>query len=185
MSPSPPPIPFHRPLVIDVMSREEAIAALGTHHVEPISHGTAVISIADPASPDGTPLPVEFDEGSLISVLHERFADMLPGEEGAMSAAQAAEVVGFVRMLAEGGRCSRLVVHCDGGVSRSAEVAAAIGLLVGNGDSFVFDDPRLCPNMGCYRAVLRAAGADVADAEAEERERRNERIWWAARALDR
>ena len=166
------------------MSRREAIDAFGMGRDTPIPHGVAVVSITTPEPQRGSLGLPEFDSDALVAVLHEQFDDVLPGEDGAIEERQGAEIVEFVRMLAEDGRCSRIVVHCDGGVSRSAGVAAAIGLLVGNGDSFVFDDPRLCPNMGCFRAVLRAAGADVTDKEADELELRNERLWRAARCLE-
>lgn len=170
---------------IQVMSRNEAIRRFGAgrDRRDEVPAGTAVVSITTPEPFCGRLGPVDFDDDSLLGVLHVRFGDVLPGEEGTMTEAQADEVVSFVRRM-EGLGMEHLVVHCDGGVSRSAGVAAALGLMLGTGDSFVFDDPMKCPNMGCYRKVLDAAGIEVTDDEADAKERHNEEIWRAAHADD-
>ena len=50
----------------------------------------------------------------------------------------------------------QIIVHCDGGVSRSAGVAAAILKHFTNDDSEIFDNPNFYPNMMVYRMVLNA-----------------------------
>ena len=48
-----------------------------------------------------------------------------------------------------------IIIHCDGGISRSAGVAAAI-MRVKEGDDFpVFDNSRKHPNMTCYFRTLK------------------------------
>lgn len=166
---------------IRVMSRREAIARFGVEHEGTIEPLTALVSITTPEPFCGTLGPIDFDEESLLAVLPMRFGDVLPDEETAMTEGQAEEIVAFVRRMEDAG-ARHLVVHCDGGVSRSAGVAAAIGVLLGIGDGFVFDSPRMCPNMGCYRKVLDAGMAGITDEEADAKERRNEAVWFAARA---
>lgn len=168
---------------IVVMSRKEAIRWFGADRdiPEPIPARTAIISITTPEPFCGQLGPVGFDDAHLLGVLHTRFGDVLPDEETAMTQAQADEIVAFVDEMAGRGM-EHLVVHCDGGVSRSAGVAAALGLVLGLGDSFVFDDPWMCPNMGCYRKVLDAGEIRLDDWEIDTKERHNEEIWWAAHA---
>lgn len=174
------PSDFH----ISVMSRKMAMDRFGIGHDAPIPGGVAIVSISSPEPFCGSLTPIEFDEDSLVGLLKVQFADVLPDEEGAMTEEQGWEVLSFARRLADEGRCHHLVVHCDGGVSRSAGVAAALGLLSGIGDQFVFDSPRFCPNMGCYRKVLAAGFADVSDEEADAKERHNLDVWKRARPED-
>lgn len=166
---------------ICVMSRKEAIRWFGVGHQDAVEPMTAVISITTPEPFCGSLGPVEFDEKSLLAVLPIRFGDVLPEEETAMTDGQGREIVEFVRKVEALG-AEHLVVHCDGGVSRSAGVAAAIGVILGIGDDFVFDDPWKCPNMGCYRKVLNAGMIEINEDEVAEKERHNEEIWLAARA---
>lgn len=170
---------------ISVMSRKEAIRHFAANREGDVTipDGTAIISITTPEPFCGQLGPVEFDDDALLGVLHVRFGDVLPDEETAMTDEQAHEIVGFVHgMMGLGIR--HLVVHCDGGVSRSAGVAAALGVIVGTGDSFVFDDPWKCPNMGCYRKVLLAGGVRIDDSEIDMKEKHNEAIWMTAHAED-
>lgn len=52
----------------------------------------------------------------------------------------------------------RIIVHCDGGISRSAGVCAAI-MRVKEGDDFpVFDKQSKHPNMTCYLKTLKGFG---------------------------
>jgi predicted protein tyrosine phosphatase len=47
------------------------------------------------------------------------------------------------------------VVQCDAGISRSSATAAAIGKILYNDDTFVFDNPRYIPNSHIYSTILR------------------------------
>lgn len=49
-----------------------------------------------------------------------------------------------------------LWVHCDGGISRSAGVAAAIMKYFTGDDSEIFNSGRYIPNFTCYSMVLEA-----------------------------
>ena len=49
----------------------------------------------------------------------------------------------------------RIIVHCDGGISRSAGVAAAIMRVKEGDDSCIFDNKAKHPNMTCYLRTLK------------------------------
>jgi predicted protein tyrosine phosphatase len=49
-----------------------------------------------------------------------------------------------------------VIVHCDGGISRSSGVAAAIMNFYNGDDSPIFDSGYYKPNMWCYRKTLNA-----------------------------
>ncbi|HWQ58376.1 MAG TPA: hypothetical protein VN540_05080 [Clostridia bacterium] len=51
-----------------------------------------------------------------------------------------------------------LIVHCTGGVSRSAAVAAAVLAGLGESDARIWNDENYRPNPLVYRMVLRAFG---------------------------
>lgn len=64
----------------------------------------------------------------------------------------AKRIIDFVDEMAP--KVDKIIVHCDAGVSRSAGVCAAIQKYLGYDDFSIFDNPRYCPNMRCYRTVL-------------------------------
>ncbi len=51
-----------------------------------------------------------------------------------------------------------IIVHCDGGISRSAGVCAAIMRVKEGADHPVFDSRSKCPNMTCYLRTLSGFG---------------------------
>ena len=66
---------------------------------------------------------------------------------------QAIEILSFVAEVRE--LSSILIVHCDAGISRSAGVAAALGLILnGRGGDRRFFSPPYVPNMHVYRLLL-------------------------------
>ena len=52
------------------------------------------------------------------------------------------------------GNVSLLIVQCEGGISRSAGVAAAIAKHFRENDTIYFDNTNYYPNRYCYRLVL-------------------------------
>ncbi len=108
--------------------------------------------------------PVVRPEGA-VRVLELLFDDVEDGEDAwwgrplvPMDRAQAALVADFVASedLAEA-----LVVSCDGGISRSAGVAAGILAATANDDSELFR--RKCPNSTCRRLVMEAVAERLED----------------------
>ena len=49
-----------------------------------------------------------------------------------------------------------IVVQCDGGISRSAGVAAALLHIDHGGEDFIFMNPLMCPNKLCFTTVLQS-----------------------------
>jgi predicted protein tyrosine phosphatase len=47
-----------------------------------------------------------------------------------------------------------IVCQCDGGIARSSAVAAALGKILINDDTFVFNNKKYRPNMLVYRTIL-------------------------------
>jgi hypothetical protein len=46
------------------------------------------------------------------------------------------------------------ICQCDGGVSRSSGIAAALSYILNQDDTWVFNDPRYLPNRLVYRTIL-------------------------------
>jgi predicted protein tyrosine phosphatase len=89
---------------------------------------TAVISITNPGTTPasirpgwGALLRVEFMDYDMDSIVSPWIRADIEQLGKHMTAAQAAEIVAFVRELPEG--ITELLVHCEAGVSRSAAVA--------------------------------------------------------------
>ena len=114
--------------------------------------GLSVIAIQDPDA-EASRLP------NAHRVLRLSFDDIEEFERGTafyggrylepISEIQAQAIAAFADVT-EG----QLLVHCEGGVSRSAGVAAAIIVATGGDDSAIFKEK--CPNMTCYRMVMDA-----------------------------
>lgn len=104
------------------------------------------------------------DHARVGHLLRLAFADVLEGDEWAMDEGQARAVAELARTLASG---DALVVHCEGGVSRSAGVASAVMDLAwgdGAGD-VVWRCGDLWPNEHCWRLVREAGGLVTTEAD--------------------
>ena len=117
---------------------------------EPDAPSTAIISITDVGSiPNSFQNPVW-----LKAVLKLQFDDVLDGERNCITQADAKAISDFV--CRAGSDVSRLIVHCEAGVSRSAGVAAAILNFISGDGTPILKDQRFYPNMTCYRKVIQA-----------------------------
>lgn len=112
---------------------------------------TAIISINTP----GDELNTFAKRDDIVDVLYLSFHDIgMRDKEGVqMTEADAKKVVDFVIKCNKLG-VEELWVHCDGGISRSSGVAAAILKHLTGSDEKIFNSPRFCPNLTCYRLVL-------------------------------
>ena len=82
--------------------------------------------------------------------------DMEDDPKCSMSVSDGRAVADFVNKHYD--EVDSIIVHCDGGISRSAGVVAAI-MRVKEGDDFpVFDSRRKHPNMTCYLMTLKGFG---------------------------
>lgn len=134
-------------MVIEIMSRQEAIDFSNSLDFWP----TAIISITDVDKPR-----VAFgNTANIYDVLRLSFDDVQKDEPNAMTIDDAKSILKFFK-----DKCSdfkfiaRLIVHCEGGVSRSAAVAAALKTIIGVSDMDIFENPKYAPNKHCYYTLL-------------------------------
>lgn len=117
----------------------------------------AIISIYTPTD---EPANICKDNKSIKDVLYIPFVDAecIDAEkypEGWIYSDEQAELVyNFVMKYKNQIEC--LWIHCDGGVSRSAGMAAAILKALTGDDSQIFDNKEYYPNMTVYRRTLNA-----------------------------
>lgn len=119
-----------------------------------------IISITTPGALDGL---AKFRVNRFThGVLRLEFADLdqpVGGmtEEQLFSDEQAKTIFNFVSRHVKGG-VKNIAVHCDGGLSRSPGVAAALAVILkGTGEDAEFFRTKR-PNMRVYRKILNAAG---------------------------
>lgn len=89
----------------------------------------------------------------------------------------AREIRRFVEDALDGNtRIERIIAACDGGVSRSAAVAAALMLRFGQDDeTAIWADPAYGPNRLVFKMLCEGLGLKMPKAAIDERVRRNER----------
>ena len=139
---------------------------------------TLVIDDRDPAARTGYDMMLKI--GSRVEAsCHVVFDDEEAGGTGAIGARETDIIASFARSFARmtsadhrpkdelglparGASGIHLIVTCRGGVSRSAAVGAAIGDLVGVGDTWVFGNGSACPNETVFRECVHAMGLEEA-----------------------
>ena len=106
----------------------------------------AIISITDPNG-----FPAEFAEIPHIKdVLRLEFHDTdrkIDDRDIVITEEDAKNIIDFVERNKDS--VYEFIVHCEGGVSRSAGVCAALMKAYNNDDSLIFDNPFYHPNMLC------------------------------------
>lgn len=121
------------------------------HILKGLKMPTAVISIHDP---DKAPEFAQDEEiANVRAILTIPFWDEVDDVYGCMTREQGEQVAAFV--MEQAPDVFNFVVNCEGGISRSAGVAAAISSAL-NDDDFDFFRGRYVPNRVCYRRVLSA-----------------------------
>jgi predicted protein tyrosine phosphatase len=109
----------------------------------------AIISITDVNSEENV-----FDENNnhLVGICRVKFDDVDFGDKNCITSDDAKKILSFVDSKV--GKVSFIIVQCEAGISRSAGVCAGL-MKIYNGDDFeIFDNPKYCPNMSCYRTIL-------------------------------
>lgn len=129
---------------ITVMNRRDAVR----YSFHPQQEKTAVISIGTPNEQYHTGVYTSPYNG-ISSVLRLWFDDVESGKD-CIRKEDAEKIKRFVEAHKE----DSIIVHCDAGVSRSAGIAAALMKYYNGDDTPIFDNPRYCPNMLCYRTML-------------------------------
>lgn len=133
-------------MVIEIMNRKEALDfSYNTEDWMP----TGIISITDTDKPD-----VVFGRfANIHGILRLKFDDVQGDEPNAMTVEDALNILEFVS-VAQMDPVLRLIVHCEGGVSRSAGIAAAIKTILKQDDMDIFRNPKYAPNKHCYYTLL-------------------------------
>ena len=150
-----------------VMNKRDAVKYSCRTHTE----RSAIISIVNLFDS-----PVNFSHQANIKyILNLSFDDVEDGDKS-ISWEDGQKIRNFVN------KCIRsnielLIVHCEGGVSRSAGVCAAIMKAVTGDDMDIFSDPHFCPNMTCYRTVLNALMCNVDEEEIQNKFHLNIEKW--------
>lgn len=101
-----------------------------------------------------------------------------PGRLYSFRPEHAQAIVRLVREAdGDGGAVERIVVACDGGVSRSAAVAEALMLSFGRDDEAeIWADPRYSPNRLVYEVMCEGLGLRMPKAAVDGRVRRSLRV---------
>ena len=101
------------------------------------------------------------NKNNVQDILYLEFADcsVEDSSTACISWEDAQKIVDFVNKWY--GKVDTIIVNCDGGVSRSAGVCAAI-MRVKEGDDWpIFDNNAKHPNMTCYHRVLTKFNYDI------------------------
>lgn len=113
----------------------------------------AVISINDTWDMPNS-IVTNYPANGIKAVTHLFFDDVTEGDENCITKQDAQKIAQFVHQWKDKVDC--IIVHCYAGISRSSGTAAAIAKYVLGDDSCIFDNPKYCPNMTCYKYVLAA-----------------------------
>ena len=101
------------------------------------------------------------ENNNVKDILYLQFCDfeVCDSPTTCMQYEDAQKIVEFVNKWY--GKVDTIIVHCEGGVSRSAGVCAAI-MRVKEGDDWpIFESPNKHPNMTCYYRTLITFGYDM------------------------
>lgn len=131
---------------ITVMNRQDAVR----YSFHPQDERAAVISISTPNEEYHTNIYTS-PYNKITSVLRLWFDDVESGRD-CIKTEDAEEIKRFVELHKD----DPIIIHCDAGISRSAGIAAALMKYYNGDDTPIFDNPRYCPNMLCYRTMLNA-----------------------------
>ena len=131
---------------------------------------TAIVSITDIGSMSNS----FANNPNILGIHRVQFNDVEKGETGAMTVDHAVDILDFVKQHLD---AELILVHCEGGVSRSAGVAAALMKIFNGDDMEIFKSPRFCPNMTCYRNVLMAHFNEVQEEEIADKENTSLKVW--------
>lgn len=123
---------------------------------------TLMISISDPRMKYGT-FPFVSENNQIAEILQLKFSDADSPDgwdvygnritaDDLMTDEDGKKIAEFLNRH----HGEPVIVHCDGGISRSSGVAAAIMKFYNDDDSPIFDSGYYKPNMWCYRKTLNA-----------------------------
>lgn len=152
-------------MIIEVMDRPTAETRSQIERHE----DKVIISIYTPTD---TPAAIDKENPTIIDVLPLAFVDSDDTDKDhfdwtwIFSNQQAYKIFKFVEKWKD--KVDRLWIHCDGGVSRSAGVAAAILKAYTGDDSQIFDNRNYYPNMLVYRRTLQVLTEELSKLESQD-----------------
>lgn len=157
-----------------VMSRANA----RRHSFRSVMDDCVIVSISDVTSE-----PNRFHNNPKIKgVCYLSFDDVEGDEANCMTRADAEKIINFVNEYVD--KVDEIIVHCFAGISRSAGVCAALMLILTGDDMEIFNNPRFCPNMHCYRMMLETYFGSYNAKAADEKIKHNIALWRKAQGLD-
>lgn len=134
---------------IKIFSRQAIEKACAANPFAPV----AIISITDVSEPLAN-IPANYN---IRCCLRLQFDDVFVDEDNAMCQADADDIAEFIYDIDENHiEADEIWIHCEGGVSRSAAVAAAISKHLYGDDMWVFSNPAYYPNMWVNKLVTEA-----------------------------
>jgi predicted protein tyrosine phosphatase len=136
---------------IKIFSRQAIERACARQDIDKV---IAIISITDVFEP----LANISTNQNIKNCLRLQFDDVFEDEDAAMCQADADDIAEFLSNT----EFEELWIHCEGGVSRSAAVAAAISKHLYGDDMWVFQNPNYYPNLWVNKLTTEALG-DVWD----------------------
>ena len=134
-----------------VLSRQKAM-----NESYRLNEPTLIISITDPA----LDLNSFADNKNIVAICRVQFDDVTKDNarpcDVLMSTRDADKIKEYVISYMD--KVETVIVHCEGGISRSAGVMAAIQRYITGDDSAIMNSSRYLPNDHCYRLMLSAFG---------------------------
>lgn len=124
----------------------------------------AIISITDR---NGT-FPQLSIGDNLSKMLRVRFDDVLNDEENCITEHDAVQIKQFIELVNSDKITKELFINCDGGVSRSAAVAAATLKYLDLDDSVIWNNGRYSPNRFVYETLAKEFNLDTKDLDSKE-----------------
>jgi hypothetical protein len=137
---------------IKIFSRQAIEKACAENPFAPV----AIISITDVSEPLAN-IPANYN---IRCCLRLQFDDVFVDEDNAICQADADDIAQFAYDIYDSHliEADEIWIHCEGGVSRSAAVAAAISKHFFGDDMWVFSNPAYYPNMWVNKLVIEALG---------------------------
>ena len=115
-------------------------------------------------------------DGENTLVLH--FQDLDDDKSpDAFQVSHAKQIVRFYEQIRDNDRITCIFVCCDGGISRSPAIAAALMRAQGQNDNVIWSDREYDPNTLVYRRLCHAFGHPVTSRELRRKVRQNREAW--------
>lgn len=122
------------------------------------------------------------DNPHIKNICRVQFDDVEIDGPNHISKKDAEKIIAFVNNYID--KVDKIIVHCEAGVSRSAGVCAALMQIITGDDMDIFNNPKFCPNMTCYRTILTSYFGSYNEEAADEKIKHNIKIWREANDIE-